>query len=143
MALVGADFYFQEGAAVGVVFQAVHGSKLHSILRQQREEVKRRHATSQQTTLNIDGHTADALTTADNSVRSFYASQDDYHFVTNSLGLLKQFLAIKNGQGSLGRLAEFRYVPLSADRSGTVPRLDLPFRSVLPALGRVPTIGLN
>ncbi|MHB8952991.1 MAG: hypothetical protein ACYC4U_08405 [Pirellulaceae bacterium] len=109
MALVGADFFFQEGAAVGVVFQAQVAPRLHSILQQQRKDVKLRHASAQETTLNIDGHKVEALTTADNSVRSFYTVKGDFHFVTNSLRLLKQFLAIDGGQGSLGHLAEYRY----------------------------------
>ena len=110
MALIGADFYFQEGAAVGVVFQASNAPKLRSIVQQQRGEAKRRYANAQQTTLNVEGFTVDALATADHAVRSFYAIKDQYHIVTNSLSLLKQFLAIQDGRGSLGRLDEFRYV---------------------------------
>ena len=109
MALVGADFFFQEGAAVGVVFQAQDAPRLRSILQQQRKDVKLSHASAQVTTSNISGHKVEALTTADNSVRSFYTVKGDFHFVTNSLSLLKQFLAIDGGNGSLGRLDEYRY----------------------------------
>ena len=109
MALVGADFFFQEGAAVGVMFQAQDAPRLRSILQQQRKDVKLSHASAQVTTSNINGHKVEALTTADNSVRSFYTVKGDFHFVTNSLSLLKQFLAIDGGNGSLGRLDEYRY----------------------------------
>ncbi len=125
MALIGADFFFQEGAAVGVVLQSQDAPRLRKMLLQQCADVQRRHAAAERTTLTIGRYRVDALSSKDNSLRSFYVVKDDVHFVTNSMGLLQQFLAIDHGRGSLGQLPEYRYAQ-SGDRSDASSRSDLP-----------------
>ncbi len=109
MALIGCDFFFQEGAAVGVLLEAKDARKLQAIIQQQRDELQRSNPAVQQKAVKVGQHAVSLLGTHDHTVRSFYVSRGRYHLVTNSSYILQQFLSIRNGHGSLGRLNEFRY----------------------------------
>ena len=59
------------------------------------------------------------LSTPDNRVRSFYAIDGDYYFVTNSRRLVERFFEAGAGKDALGGTAEFRFarslMPISHD----------------------------
>jgi hypothetical protein len=110
LALIGRDLYRDEGAAVGVLFQA-RNALLGSDLQRQREAAcaaeKRRGATL--TTVPIAGQKVSLLSTPDNWLRSYYAVRGDFHLVTTTRAIVERFLAIEEGRGSLGASAEFRH----------------------------------
>jgi hypothetical protein len=119
VALVGRDTFSREGAAMGILFQAVNTRILQNDLSQQRkralERFKDRGATDQ--TLRIAGRDVSFYSTPDNRLRSFYCVNGDYHFITTSRAMAEQFMALQGGEGSLGNAAEFRFarraMPLS------------------------------
>jgi hypothetical protein len=110
VALVGRDTFTREGAALGILFQARSNSLLRNDLSQQRQRALRRlasrGATSQ--TLQIAGREVSLVSTPDNRLRSFYASDGDFHLVTTSRAMVERFLTVDQGRGALGRSAEFR-----------------------------------
>ena len=108
-ALIGTDFFFRDGAAVGVVFQASDSRGLRAILEKQRDDASRDHPAARHDVVNVDGRAVDSLTNSDHRLRSFYVVRDGFHLVTNSQYILRRFLSLKGGEGSLGRLNEFRY----------------------------------
>ncbi len=108
VAIVGSDFFFARGGAYGVLFRAKNSKMLASNLTgQRRERLKKKDGVSEKT-VKIDGHDVSFLWSPDGSVRSFYAADGDYHFVTSSRWLAGRFLATRSGKESLGATAEFR-----------------------------------
>jgi hypothetical protein len=124
VALVGRDTFTREGAAIGILFQAINSRILKNDLSQQRqralERAKEKGGTAQ--TRTIAGREVSFFSTPDNRLRSFYAIDGDYHLVTTSQAMVEQFLAAGGGRGTLGNSIEFRYarraMPLS--RNDTV-----------------------
>ncbi len=119
VAMVGGDLFFREGAAVGVLFQARNNFALSSDFTRQRAETLKREPGCTQKQVEIAGHQVSFLSTPDNRVRSFYAVDGDFHFVTNSQRLVERFFAVGAGKEALGQTAEFRYarslMPISND----------------------------
>ena len=109
MALIGCDPMFDEGAAVGILFQARNSNDLASILKVQRNQTRLRVPESEERRVTVEGHDVSFLTSDDHRVRSFYAIDGDFHLVTNSEHLLARFFEASNGTDSLGSLDEFRY----------------------------------
>lgn len=109
MALIGCDFFFDDGAAVGVLLQAADQNKLSDILEQQRRSALGEVSGAQVETERIDGHNVSFLHTADHRLRSFYAREGKFHLITNCRQIMRRFLAIRTGQRSVGALQEFRY----------------------------------
>jgi len=124
VALVGRDTFTRDGAAIGILFQAINTDILKNDLSQQRrralDRAKEQGATAE--TLQIAGREVSYFSTPDNRMRSFYAIDGDFHLVTTSRAMVEQFLAIKDGGGSLGKSAEFRFARRSMplDRQDTV-----------------------
>src|SRR5262245_37284414 len=110
VALVGRDTFVKEGAAMGIVFQAINTKILKNDLSQQRDraldKVKDNGAKAE--TLQIAGREVSFFSTPDNRLRSFYAVDGDYHLVTTSRAMVEQFLSSSDGRASLGAAAEFR-----------------------------------
>jgi hypothetical protein len=111
VALVGRDTFSREGAAMGILFQAINSRILKDDLSQQRQRAfdRNKDAGAAAQTLTINGREVSFFSTPDNRLRSFYAVDGNYHLVTTSRAMVEQFLGLDNGRGSLGASAEFRY----------------------------------
>jgi hypothetical protein len=110
VALVGRDTFMREGAAMGILFQAINTRILQNDLAQQRdralEKVREKGATSQ--TVQIAGRDVSFYSTPDNRLRSFYAVDGDFHLVTTSRAMVEEFFSASDGRSSLGNSSEFR-----------------------------------
>ncbi|HZZ29769.1 MAG TPA: hypothetical protein VFE46_17370 [Pirellulales bacterium] len=109
VAMIGNDFFFREGATIGFLFQARNNLALNSDFTQQRAATLKREPGCTEEQVEIAGHTVLFLSTPDNRVRSFYAIDGDFHFVTNSRHLVEQFYEAAAGKHALGSSPEFRY----------------------------------
>ena len=116
VALVGADTFFREGAAYGLLFQARNTTMLGMHFAQQRRQRMAEGGVVEEK-ITVDGREVSLLTSADDRVRSYYVVDGDYHFHTTSKALAREFLATASGKGSLGQTREFRHarnrMPLS------------------------------
>ena len=121
VALVGRDTFAREGAAMGIMFQAINTKVLKNDLSQQRdralERVKDNGAKAE--TLQIAGREVSFYSTPDNRLRSFYAVDGDYHLVTTSRAMVEQFLAASDGRSSLGKLGR---IPLRSPNDAARPQ---------------------
>ncbi len=111
VAMIGRDFYMGDGAAFGILFQAKNNGILSSDFRNQRRAAEKEFAEAGATMTNVKvgGHEVSFLSTPDNTLRSFYAQQGDFHLVTTSRRIVERFFEISDGKGSLGASAEFRH----------------------------------
>ena len=109
MALIGCDPMFDDGASVGILFQARDSNGLDNVLKLQRNQTRSRVPESEDRRVTVEGREISFLTSDDQRIRSYYAIDGDFHLVTNSYHLLSRFLQASNGTGSLGTLNEFRY----------------------------------
>jgi hypothetical protein len=108
VALVGQDMFLREGAAIGILFQARNNFGLSADIRSQRAKALSANKDAQETSVEIAGHKVSFLSTPDNRIRSFYAVDGDFHFVTTSRTLVRRFYEAGAGTGALGKSAEFR-----------------------------------
>jgi hypothetical protein len=108
VAMVGSDLFFREGAAMGMLFQAQNNYALASDFLRQRQETLDREPGCSDKQVEIAGHKVSLLSTPDNRVRSFYAVDGDFHFVSNSERLIERFYEAGAGRNALGSSAEFR-----------------------------------
>lgn len=118
MALIGCDPMFDDGASIGILFQARNSDDLASALKVQRNQARSRVPESEERRVIVDDHNVSFLTSDDNRIRSFYAIDGDFHLVTNSYHLLSRFLQVSDAAGSLGRLNEFRYARDQTNKLG-------------------------
>ncbi len=140
VAIIGTDTFFREGACYGILFHARNNLALSTSLRQQRQErinaggVKEKKVT-------IDGQSVPYLFSPDGSVRSYYVTSGDFHFVTTSRALAARFLATASGKGSLGASPEFRHartvMPLSREDTIWLYASDAFFRNITSPQYRV------
>lgn len=141
VAIVGADPFVRAGSSVGVLFQAKKSSLLRNQIRSQRAATQAGYRTATESTIKLEGHDVSVLKSPDNRVRSFYAVHGDYHFVTNSQTLARDFLVACNGGRSLGALKEFKYarhlMPLSRDDTAFIYMSDEFFRRMVGVQYRV------
>jgi hypothetical protein len=110
VALVGSDTFMREGAAMGLLAQAVDTKVLKNVFSMQRDRALAREQAKKSTnqTLQIAGREVSFYSTPDNRLRSFYAIDGDFHLVTTSQAMVEQFLRSSDGRGTLGTSAEFR-----------------------------------
>lgn len=111
IAMIGRDTFLQEGAAIGLLFEAKNGLLLGKDLQQQR---KRRHDElvdegAKIEDVMIEGKKVSFASTPDNQLRSYYVQDGKYHLVTNCYQIAKRFLQCGKGTGSLGDSTEFQY----------------------------------
>lgn len=141
IAIVGSDPFVREGAAIGVLFQARNNMLLGNDIRRQQNEAKARHADAIFKTLKIAGHDVTYVSTPTGSVRSYYAVDGDFHFVTTSRTLVRRFFEAGQGIGTLGRSKEFRYarfvVPIERDDTIFAYLSDMFFRQLVGPQYRV------
>lgn len=107
-ALIGLDPFFNDGAALGVLFEEKFGGRLAEIILNERTRVMDAE-NGRRTVVNIRGYSIQKLYTDHHQVRSFYVSDGKYHLVTNSEILAKRFLETNTGTRCLGSLNEYRY----------------------------------
>ncbi len=109
VALIGADMFLNEGAAIGMLFQAKNSTALAADLTQQRLTALKEAKHGKQEKLTVADHPVSFFSTPDNSLRSFYVSDGDFHLVTTSRTMVEWFLATGAGKhDSLGASEEFR-----------------------------------
>ncbi len=122
VAIVGTDFFFQDGGAYGVLFEARNGLVLGADIVRQRKERLAQEDGLTETTVTIAGREVSFLSSPDGSVRSYYAADGDFHFVTRSEALMRRFLETGEGKSTLGASQEFRYARsvMPVDRGDTV-----------------------
>lgn len=124
VALVGRDTFVHEGAAIGMLFHARNTPALKVDFQGQRaaalEREKQAGATEEK--VEIAGHEVSFISTPDNQLRSFYASDGDFHLVTTSRAMVERFYEAGTGKGSLGASPRFRYSRsmMPVDRQDTV-----------------------
>ena len=133
VAIIGTDVFSREGAAYGLMFHAAQSTALGAGLVQQRLERLGQGGVTEKK-LEIGGHTVSFLSAPDGSVRSYYAADGDYHFMTTSKTLAMRFLQTGSGIGALGTSKDFRYtrsvMPLSREDTVFVYLSDAFFRNV-------------
>ncbi len=121
IAIIGRDLYMRDGAAFGILFRAKSNALLIADIEGNRaaalKENKEKGATNK--TVKIAGHDVSFLSTPDNSVRSYYFRDGEYHLVTNSKEIMRRFFEVKDGKNSLGESFEFqnarRWMPQKRD----------------------------
>jgi len=95
-------------------------------------------------TITIDGHQVSLLSSPDGSVRSFYAADGGFHFVTRSQTLMQRFLETGSGEGALGTSKEFRHarslMPLNRDDTVFFYASDAFFRNFVGPQYRVEAV---
>jgi len=110
VALIGRDTYIQQGAAIGILFEAKSTELLADDIQKQRrkamEKEKANGATEQK--VQIAGREVSFVYTPDNRLRSFWAADGDYHLVTTSRAMVERFFEAGEGRGSLANAEEFR-----------------------------------
>lgn len=111
VALIGRDFFMQEGPAMGVLFQARNTQLLGNDFTNKRKAALAREKDAGCTleTVKIAGRDVSFLSTADNRIRSFYAIDGDYHLVTTSRAMVERFFETGTDKSSLADLTEFRH----------------------------------
>jgi hypothetical protein len=109
MALIGTDILFDDGAALGVLFEARDGQALERLIRRQRKKVQSDCPQAAEQEVPFGSRMARLLSTPDNRVRSFYAIDGDYHLVTTSSHIVQRFFETGTSLDALGRLDEFRH----------------------------------
>mgnify|MGYP006969345113 FL=1 len=120
VAMIGSDTFLREGAAIGLLFQARNSLAVTADFSQQRAAALKEHPDAKQQTLQIDGHPVSLISTPDNSLRSFYASDGEYHLITTSRAIVEWFFAVGAGRHeSIGESEAFRlarkHMPLERD----------------------------
>jgi hypothetical protein len=109
VAIIGRDTFGHEGAAIGMLFQAKNEVLASDLAGQRKRALAReRDAGITEESVAIAGREVSSLSTPDNRVRSFYASDGKFHLVTTSRAIVERFFEVADGRGSLGDLAEFR-----------------------------------
>ncbi|MCE9554285.1 MAG: hypothetical protein K8T91_13040 [Planctomycetes bacterium] len=122
VAIIGADPFFREGAAYGMLFEARNNLLLEKSLTQQRAEaMTAEKGRGIQRVVEIAGQKVQLLSTPDGEVRSYYSIVGNYHLVTTSEAITRRFIEIgkAEGRGSLGDSVEFKAararMPLTRD----------------------------
>ncbi|WP_145248102.1 hypothetical protein [Aeoliella mucimassa] len=108
IAIVGLDPYFADGAAVGVLFQAKNSFLLGTSLSQQRSAAAKEVSGATNEQVTIAGQKVSLLSSPDGSLRSYYVTADNYHFVCSSAALVERFLAAAKGERPLAAATDFQ-----------------------------------
>ncbi len=120
VAVIGTDIFFDEGASFGLLFRAKNSTLLANDFNTTRRELlrQRRSQGAVETMLDVQGQKVSAITSPDQHIRTFYVAMGDYHLVTRSEQLARDFVALhlkpvdaKTPKPlSLGELLEFQQV---------------------------------
>jgi len=109
-ALIGRDLFMQEGPAIGILFHAKNSAMLQNDLTGQRRRAADRLKDLGPTITveEIAGQKVSFASTPDNTLRSFYAIDGDFHLVTTSRAIAEAFLKCSPERGSLAASPEFQ-----------------------------------
>lgn len=133
VAILGTDMFFREGASYGFLFQARNNLALGASFAQQRAERLKAGGVTEEK-VKFGDRTVSYLASEDGSVRSYYVTSGDFHFFTTSKYLVRRFLAMESGEGSLGASHEFRHartlMPLSRNDTIWLYVSDAFFRNI-------------
>ncbi len=110
MAIIGTDFYLQEGPAMGIVFETPNAGLMVQALNMERQAAAKQRADQgvRLQNINLDGNEVSFLAAPDNSIRSFMVTDGNYLFITSSETLAKRFIHVGRGQPSLGQHPIFK-----------------------------------
>jgi hypothetical protein len=109
MALIGTDLYVKEGASLGALFSTKNSALLTTSMQADRKAAAKANPGASLETVTIAEKEVSLLSTADNRLRSFMASDGDYVFVTTSSTLMRRFLEVGKGAPALASLPEFQW----------------------------------
>lgn len=111
VAFIGLDYYLNDGAAFGILFQANNNFLLGRNFNGQRDAAAAANPNAKLETIQIAGKDVSFLSTPDGKLRSYYAVDGDFHLITTSRKLAERFLEVgaANGAGSLASLREFQH----------------------------------
>ncbi len=109
MALIGTDLYVKEGASLGALFSTKNAALLMTSMQSDRRAAAKANPGSSLETVSIAGKEVSLLSTPDNRLRSFMASDGDYVFVTTSSTLMRRFLEVGSGEPSLASMPSFQW----------------------------------
>ena len=123
VAIIGTDPYFRDGASVGVLFQAKNNFLLSTSFSQQRSAVVGEVSGAKNEKVDVAGHQVSYLSSPDGSLRSYYASEGDYHLVTSSRTIVERFFEAAAGDRALAAAPDF----LAARRTRPVTQDDRVF----------------
>ncbi len=123
VAVVGMDPYFRDGGSVGVLFQAKNSFLLGTSLSQQRSAAASEVPGAKRTKLEIQGHRVDYLSSPDGTLRSYYATEGQYHFIASSRAMIERFYEAIAGDRPLAAAHDF----LAARQACPVTRDDRVF----------------
>ena len=123
VAMIGTDTFVREGAALGILFEAKNSLALAADFTQQRAAIVKETSGAKLESLKIAGRPVSLISTPDNALRSFYATDGEFHLITTSRAITEWFLATGRGDHeSLGESEAFRlarkHMPL--ERNDTV-----------------------
>jgi len=122
VAIIGTDLFMQEGGAFGILFHARNTAFLGSDFARQRSTRLKQGDGVTEKKINIASKEVSFLSSPDGAVRSFYAVDGDFHFITTSATLARRFLEVGSGNSSLGASKEFRHARtvMPLERNDTV-----------------------
>ena len=107
-AVIGFDPYVQQGAAIGVIFQAKNEFLLATDLLNQRRSSLTKFDDATEETIEIEGESVSLISNPAGEVRSYHVKAGGVHLVATSRKLVERFLQASNGTRSLANLASFR-----------------------------------
>ncbi len=110
MAIIGTDFYLQEGPAMGIVFETPNAGLMLQALSSERESAAKQKAAQgvRLQKVTIEDVEVSFLVAPDNSIRSYLVPDGNYIFITSSQTLARRFLQVGRGQPSLGQHPIFK-----------------------------------
>ncbi|MFK8111072.1 MAG: hypothetical protein AB8B91_02660 [Rubripirellula sp.] len=118
-ALIGRDLYLDDGAAMGVLFQATNAFLLRTSLNNDRQNLASNSPDITLEQVRLEHGPASLMRSSDNRVRSFMVEHNEFILVTNSESIADRFLQVAQDKQSLGASESFRlsrkWMPLSRD----------------------------
>ncbi len=123
VAIIGTDIYFPDGGCFGLLFHAKNNLLLGGDFKRQRAARLKSDKEVTEQTVKIADRDVSFLSTPDGRVRSFYAVDGMFHFVTRSRRLMERFLETgADDSTALGALPAFRHVRhlMPVERDDTV-----------------------
>ena len=111
-AIIGLDPYIDQGAGIGIVFQAKNSQLLQKDLESKRREALDKFPNAEESTVQLGGSDVSLIAAPDGLVRSYYVQDGDFHLVTTSRTLAERFIEAGQGTRSLANLESFRQTRL-------------------------------
>ncbi|MBA3481681.1 MAG: hypothetical protein H0T51_07690 [Pirellulales bacterium] len=122
VAIIGLDPYLDQGAAIGILFQAKNTPLLTQDLIRQRRAALTKFPDATETTVRIAERDVSLIATPSGEVRSYYIADGDFHLVTTSKRLAQRFILAGQGEQPLAASVGFLGVRqrLAMDRPDAV-----------------------